>query len=302
MKILVAEDEAVIARQYKIALEDRGHEVTLTTNGLECTDVYASTLAQLPSTSEEQLACNPPFDVVVLDYRMPKMDGLEAAKLILDSNKHQRIIFASAYIMATLQESVKYLHAVVELLQKPFELGNMIDLIEDKDSRQELEQTELTTLNSKQDKLPEITHALSVGTEGSKPNMLIIAGLNLARKGRLVDAFECLLEAIRVNPNSAKGWYNIAVCLGLLGNEHHRPLMIYCYDQAIHADPEYFEAWNNKGTIFDQMDKTQNAMECYKRALEINPGHEKARRNLYSLLVRFGNKKEAERYLPRLEK
>ena len=293
MKILIAEDEAVIAKQYKIALEDRGHQVTLTTNGLECTDVYSSTLTQLSITSEEQLACNPPFDVVVLDYRMPKMDGLEAAKMILDSNKHQRIIFASAYIMSTLQESVKYLHAVVELLQKPFELGVMIDLIEDKPTREELMQAELVSLKSKQDSLPEITHALTVGADGSKTNMLIIAGLNLARKGRLVDAFECLLEAISINPNSAKGWYNIAVCLGMLGNEHHRPLMIYCYDQAIHVDPGYAEAWNNKGTIFDQMGQARDAMECYKQALEVNPGHEKAKRNLHLLLVRSGNKKEA---------
>jgi CheY-like chemotaxis protein len=36
-----------------------------------------------------------PFDVVVLDYRMPKKDGTEVAKEILDLNPNQRIIFES---------------------------------------------------------------------------------------------------------------------------------------------------------------------------------------------------------------
>lgn len=318
MKILVAEDEAAIAELYMIVLRHRGHEVKITKDGQECMDVYNDALNELQFISEEELACNPPFDVVVLDYRMPKMDGLEAAKLILEANKHQRIIFASAYVMSTLQESVKYLHAVVELLQKPFDLDEMVDMIEDRDARQELKQMfdiieerktkqvpnriEQLSLQSPQGQLSEITHALAVGTEASQPEMLVIAGLNLARKGRIVEGFECLLHAIELNPNSAKAWYNSAVCLGMLGNDNHRPLMIYCYDQAIHHNPNDVEAWNNKGTTLDLMGRRKQAIECYKRALDINPRHEKARRNLYTLLVRIGSRMEAKRYLPSLER
>ena len=40
----------------------------------------------------------PPFDAVILDYRMPRKDGLEVAKEILELNPRQRIIFASAYV------------------------------------------------------------------------------------------------------------------------------------------------------------------------------------------------------------
>ena len=39
-----------------------------------------------------------PFDVVVLDYKMPGKDGMEVAKEILTINPDQRIIFASAYV------------------------------------------------------------------------------------------------------------------------------------------------------------------------------------------------------------
>lgn len=288
MKILVAEDEEAIAELYKIILTHRGHQVKLTRDGLECIDVYNNALAQLHFTSDDQLARNPPFDVVMLDYRMPKMDGLEAAKLILDANKHQRIIFTSAYVLSTLQESVKYLDAVIELLQKPFDQDDMVEIIEGRKSKQELKEIEQPflerprgQLESAQDQLPEIKHALSVGTEATKPEMLVIAGLSLAKKGRVVEALKCLLHAIELNPNNAKTWYNIAICLGMLENDQHSPLMIYCYDQAIHINPGDVEAWNNKGAILDLMGNKKYAMECYKRALDINPRHGKARRNLY---------------------
>jgi CheY-like chemotaxis protein len=133
MKILVAEDESSISAVYRLALEDRGHQIILTNDGQECVNAYGEVLSKLPDKSEAYLTLNPPFDAVILDYRMPKMDGMDAAKAILQKNPHQRIIFASAYVLSTLQESVKNLHTIVELLQKPFELSVLIDTVEDKE-------------------------------------------------------------------------------------------------------------------------------------------------------------------------
>ena len=76
----------------------------------------------------------PPFDVVILDYKMPKMDGLQAAKEILKINPNQRIIFASAYVKDTLIESVKELNRVVEMVQKPFSMSTMADTVEDREA------------------------------------------------------------------------------------------------------------------------------------------------------------------------
>ena len=133
MKILVAEDETSISAVYRLALEDRGHQMIITNDGQECVNAYEETLNKLPDRSHAYLALHPPFDAVILDYRMPKMDGMDAAKVILQKNPHQRIIFASAYVLSTLQESVKNLHVIVELLQKPFELSVLIDTVEDKE-------------------------------------------------------------------------------------------------------------------------------------------------------------------------
>jgi DNA-binding NtrC family response regulator len=70
---------------------------------------------------------------------MPQMNGIEVAKEILAVNPHQRIIFASAYIKDTVIDSIKNLkQAMMESVQKPFEIKRLIDLIEDKMVYQEL--------------------------------------------------------------------------------------------------------------------------------------------------------------------
>jgi CheY-like chemotaxis protein len=78
------------------------------------------------------------YDVVILDYKMPGMNGMDVAKEILAVNPHQRIIFASAYVKETLLESVKQLKQIVELMQKPFTLSQLVDTVEDKQVYEEL--------------------------------------------------------------------------------------------------------------------------------------------------------------------
>jgi DNA-binding NtrC family response regulator len=69
---------------------------------------------------------------------MPKKDGLQAAKEILDINPEQRIIFASAYVKETLVESVRELKRIVELMQKPFSISALVDTVENREAYQGL--------------------------------------------------------------------------------------------------------------------------------------------------------------------
>jgi CheY-like chemotaxis protein len=132
LDILIGEDEFDIALLYKIALEKRNHTVSITYNGEDCLKKYHEKFQclrfnRLYSTSGNIL----PFDVVILDHKMPKIDGIRVAQEILAVNPHQRIIFASAYVRETLLDSVKRLKQVVEIMEKPFGVNALIDTIDD---------------------------------------------------------------------------------------------------------------------------------------------------------------------------
>jgi CheY-like chemotaxis protein len=141
MKVLIAEDEENIALQYKTILTKRMHDVRITCNGEECLEEYYRELEKLPAPQNLPYSrVKLPFDAVVLDYRMPKKDGMQVAKAILAEQPKQRIMFASAYVEDTLRDSVKTLGQIVELLQKPFNINQFADLLEDKNIWKDLEQ------------------------------------------------------------------------------------------------------------------------------------------------------------------
>ena len=164
MKILIAEDESDILMQYELALRDRNHDVVVTHDGEQCLDEFYKELEHQESSRKSKTS-RPPFDAVVLDYRMPKKDGMEVAKEILATEPKQRILFASAYVLDTLVESVKTLQQVVELIQKPFELDPFVELIEDKGIYTELEKLnvrvkDVKDLNPTHQQVQDLLHGL----------------------------------------------------------------------------------------------------------------------------------------------
>jgi len=132
MRILIAEDDQDISESYKDALEARNHTVTVAHNGDECLRKYEREL-RLWETHKGRRDKRGPFDAVILDYIMPRKDGMQVAKQILEMSPKQRIIFASAYVEKTLEDSVKQLKQVVELMQKPFGAEAIVKTVEDKE-------------------------------------------------------------------------------------------------------------------------------------------------------------------------
>ncbi|MGA7367995.1 MAG: response regulator [Nitrososphaeraceae archaeon] len=162
MQVLIAEDDLDIATLYKKVLENRSHSITITSNGEDCLKRYLDALhhmtfgISLPKSSMPEIPAtrldpslstgssilrsvkSAPYDVVILDYSMPSINGMDVAKEILAINSHQRVIFASAYVKETLEHSIKELKQVVELIQKPFSLNKLVDIIEDKEIYEDL--------------------------------------------------------------------------------------------------------------------------------------------------------------------
>jgi CheY-like chemotaxis protein len=81
VKILVVDDEENIRLLFKEELEEEGYEVEVASNGYDA-------LEKLKKSR---------FDVVIMDIKMPGMDGIQALNEIKNINKDQPVILCSAY-------------------------------------------------------------------------------------------------------------------------------------------------------------------------------------------------------------
>ena len=126
MRFLIGENDKAIALTYRMILKKRNHKVRIADNGEDCLKVYRRS-QKLTLTGPSMHA--KPFDAVILDYNMSKMNGIQVAKEILTINPNQRIILASCYVEYTLKDSAQ-LKQFIELLQKPFTKHALIETIE----------------------------------------------------------------------------------------------------------------------------------------------------------------------------
>jgi len=141
MEILIVEDEIDLIEEYKIFLDTHHHTVTSMLDGESALKEYISKFDAESNSS--------PYDIVILDYQLPGKNGMEVASEILTKCPKQRILFASAYVEDTLKESIKTLKQIVELLQKPFSLEELLKIIEDESTYVELEKLNVDIKNLK---------------------------------------------------------------------------------------------------------------------------------------------------------
>jgi DNA-binding NtrC family response regulator len=118
LKILVVEDDLDIANLHKLVLESANHTVIMTLNGKECIDKFKQGVDT--------------FDAILLDYRMPILDGIQTAKEILKVRPSQRIIIATGQLKDTILDAIKELGKIIEIISKPFEPDLLLEVIEDR--------------------------------------------------------------------------------------------------------------------------------------------------------------------------
>jgi two-component system cell cycle response regulator DivK len=116
VKILVADDEPDLRDSLKLLLELRGHHVCLAVNGQDAVDMA---LHERP-------------DVVLMDVRMPVMDGITATR-ILHTNPDTAsipVICTSAFFKENYLGAEALRAGCIELLAKPMEWKRLEDLLE----------------------------------------------------------------------------------------------------------------------------------------------------------------------------
>ncbi len=82
-RILIADDEEALQRLYKEEFEEEGYEVLLAGNGKEVISLLEDP-EHLP-------------DLIVMDIRMPEMNGIDTLRIIKEKYPHLPVILCSAY-------------------------------------------------------------------------------------------------------------------------------------------------------------------------------------------------------------
>jgi DNA-binding response OmpR family regulator len=112
MKILIVEDEAGIVQFLQQGLEEEGYEISTASDGLMAFEL----------TQKEK------FDLILLDWMLPKMNGLDVCKSIRIKDKSTPIIFLTA--RDTVQETIEGIKAGAnDYIKKPFSFDELLERI-----------------------------------------------------------------------------------------------------------------------------------------------------------------------------
>ena len=112
MHILIVEDEAGIVQFLQQGLEEEGYTITSASYGLKGFEL---------SQKEN-------FDLILLDWMLPKMTGLELCKSIRLKNTTTPIIFLTA--KDTVEETIEGLKAGAnDYIKKPFSFDELVERI-----------------------------------------------------------------------------------------------------------------------------------------------------------------------------
>jgi response regulator NasT len=107
LDILIADDEPIIRMGLKAMLQEMGHQVTAARNGREAL----------------RLARRQPFDLAILDIKMPYTDGLEAARTLARTSPLP-VLLLTAFSEQDLIEEASDL-PIQGYLVKPVQTGQL---------------------------------------------------------------------------------------------------------------------------------------------------------------------------------
>lgn len=100
-------------------------------------------------------------------------------------------------------------------------------------------------------------------------------------------------KALDVNPDYVPAWFFMANAIYETGDKNAG---LECYKKVIALDPMNFWAHNNAGSICEELDMNVEALQYFRKALEIIPGQHKALFNIGVVLSKMGYEQKAQEY------
>jgi len=111
-RVLVVDDEPSVGNTILIVLKMDGYQIQVAEDAEQALALYESDKP----------------DLVITDFKLPGMDGLEMARVLRQRCPSQRIILITAYL-ETLEQAASNISNVDLLLGKPFSVQQLRDAV-----------------------------------------------------------------------------------------------------------------------------------------------------------------------------
>ena len=111
------------------------------------------------------------------------------------------------------------------------------------------------------------------------------------QEGKNDIALKLYNQVLKIDPNYADAHNNLGV---IFQNQMNHEKAKECYEKAIAINPNYADAHNNLGIIYSDLGKNQKAKEYYDKAIVINPDYANAHNNLGNIFQKLGNLQKAK--------
>ncbi|MCS5589627.1 MAG: tetratricopeptide repeat protein [Candidatus Thioglobus sp.] len=117
-----------------------------------------------------------------------------------------------------------------------------------------------------------------------------ILGSALQATEKFIEAVDCYNQAIQINPDYVDAYGNRGNALKELGRLDEA---IKSYNKVIQLNPNYAEAYGNRGNALNELGQSDEAIKNYKKAIQLKPDYVDAYNNLGGALKQLGRLDEA---------
>ena len=111
--VLIVDDEKLLVRTLSNALKEAGYRIAV---------------AGSAEQADKHLFGDPPFDLILLDNRLPKESGVDVVKRVRDRAVKSKVILMTAYETPEVKAEAKRLK-VERYMKKPFDMTALLEEI-----------------------------------------------------------------------------------------------------------------------------------------------------------------------------